>query len=337
MLSLCSWSLPGLHVNTARIVRWLESDNVRYGSFRFPPTCVFFRFFRHCQNKQASSRIIGRGGAFIKQLQRESGSKINTLKDIDLRSGLKARVMNVCGNRTAMSKGLYLIARKISSRWEYDSEWEGGDPTVPLGQGLPSANQSRGGGGSGGGGSGGGNADAGDMDVDGSHGQYRRSRGGRRNNSRGGERDGRGGGRRDSDNDMGSGGGGGGGGGGRDGYDRGGGSYDAAAAARAPAPGSGSMGSQWAESQILASVVGAQAAAAAAAAGTPSAVSAESWARLLGQIPPAARESLGIGSAQLAAAAVAGGAPASDVFGRPVQQQQPLQQQQVPQQVHMIC
>ncbi|CAM9615058.1 unnamed protein product, partial [Choristocarpus tenellus] len=86
---------------------------------------------------EASSRIIGRGGTFIKQLQRDSGCKVNTLKDVDLRSGLKARVMNVCGTKTSMSKGMYLITRKIASRWEYAPEWEGGDPTVPRGQGLP--------------------------------------------------------------------------------------------------------------------------------------------------------------------------------------------------------
>ena len=38
-----------------------------------------------------------------------------------------------------MSHGLYLIARKIASRWEYAPEWEAGDPTVPPGQGLPAA------------------------------------------------------------------------------------------------------------------------------------------------------------------------------------------------------
>lgn len=292
---------------------------------------------------EASSRIIGRGGAFIKQLQRESGCKINTLDDVELRSGLKARVMNVCGNRSSMSKGLYLIARKIASRWEYELEWEGGDPTLPHGQGLPPQSQARG------------VPEPMEMELDSSNANYRGRRGGRRNARERDSRDGRGGGRRDNDHDGGGGrsgggggsGGGGSGGGGRDGYNRGGASnstsYDAAAAVAAaagvppnaqPKPAE-SMAAPWTDSSLLASV-----AAAAAGAGNPAAAanSTESWARLLGQIPPAARERLGIGSAQLAAAAAvagaAGTAPASDVYGRVLtggavaapQQQAPPQQ-----------
>lgn len=281
---------------------------------------------------QASSRIIGRGGAFIKQLQRESGCKINTLKDVDLRSGLKARVMNVCGNNTAMSKGLYLITRKIASRWEYASEWEGGDPTVDKGMGMPSTLSA--GGQSGGGGGSRGSADHASnfdgMDVDGNH---RRQRGGQRSrgsrSDRDDDQDSRGGSSRyDRDGDS------------RDRRDRSGGAGDRSSGSgrdsrygrsgrdsAAPAPSSSRSQapvpapvSPWTDAAVLASVVGG------AAGGVPVA-SAEAWQRLLGQIPTSARESLGIG------APVAPGT--TDVYGQlmsaggAVQQQLPQQPPQV--------
>lgn len=287
------------------------------------PGNVPSKIFASSCKTQASSRIIGRGGAFIKQLQRESGCKINTLKDVELRSGLKSRAMNVCGNRTSMSKGLYLIARKIVSRWEYEAEWKGGDPTMPLGQGLPSNNTSASRGGGGG---------ADDMEVDGAASYGRRSRGRRGSNRGNGEasgggrdrdggRDGSRGGRRDSDGDVRS--------GGRDEYARGSSnSYAAAPAVQSPTPGSmpvsSGVPSPWADPSVLASVVGAQAAAAAAAGGPAAVASAESWARLLGQIPRAARESLGIGTAP-----ASGGDIYRQVLTAAQQQQQP--QQQAPQ------
>ncbi|CAN0024155.1 unnamed protein product, partial [Laminaria digitata] len=279
---------------------------------------------------EASSRIIGRGGAFIKQLQRESGCKINTLKDVDLRSGLKARVMNVCGTNTAMSQGLYLIARKIASRWEYAPEWEAGDPTVPPGQGLPAA-------------VGGASALLGvvpppldSMDVDspgasrrGTRGQ--RSRGGRgddldryerdggssRSGDRRGDRDRSGGGReggRDGGRDSGR-------DGGRDGWrdggrdgrqsrsgrDSGGGGSSSSSLAGhgagkpsrgGPAP--AAAPTPWVDPNLLASVVGGSTAPPGSSA---AAASAEAWQRLLGQIPSSARESLGIGPGALAGVA----------------------------------
>lgn len=258
---------------------------------------------------------------------------------MELRSGLKARAMNVCGNRTSMSKGLYLVARKIASRWEYEPEWEGGDPTQPLGQGLPKNSQSSRGGGD-------------DMDVDGAYGRRQRNvrrgrgndmpadggrdgrdgrdgRGGGRDvgrDSRDGRdggrdsRDGRGGSRRDSGDDMrgmnDS----------RDSHSRGGGSGHyapmPAPAAPAPAPAVAMTGTaltpQWADPTLLASVVGAQA-------GSPAAVaSAESWARLLGQMPAATRETLGISVPRVPTAA----APAGNVYGQVLTQpQQPVAQQ----------
>lgn len=250
--------------------------------------------------------------------------------------------MNVCGNRTSMSKGLYLIARKIASRWEYDREWEGGDPTQPRGQGLPASAQSRG------------MPDGPDFD-DPSSASYRR-RGGRRN-LRPGERDSRDGrsGRRDDDDDMGRSGGrdgmGGSGGGGRDVYGRGGpgggGGFDGGMGGLPPGaqPKPGDVVTPWrGDPSFLANVVGPQAAAAAGGAGGPSGgVSSVDWARIIAQMPPAARDTLGITPAQLAAAAAAaatGGAPAGDVYGRALgaggavgpQQQAPPQQ---PPQVRM--
>lgn len=309
---------------------------------------------------QASSRIIGRGGAFIKQLQRESGCKINTLKEVELRSGLTARVMNVCGNNTSMSKGLYLIARKIASRWEYAPEWEGGDPTATKGQGLPppnlSASSAKGGGGGGSRGGGGPGApepppfDA--MDVDGRSTRRGQRGGGQRSNRRGerdehddhghghgrGDRDGGGGGRSSDRRGSGSshnggerGGGresrygrGGGGGGGRDGPPVGPSSGGGGGGGGQQSHGSATPSSPWTDPAILASVVGAST----AAAGTPSAAaSAEAWQRLLGQIPSAARESLGISAAQVAA-----GMPATDVYGQILRgAQAPQQLQQAPQ------
>lgn len=304
---------------------------------------------------QASSRIIGRGGAFIKQLQRESGCKINTLKEVDLRSGLTARVMNVCGNNTSMSKGLYLIARKIASRWEYAPEWEGGDPTVPAGKGLPPANApSKGGGSRGGPGAGAPEHPPFDsMDVDSSGRSGRRSQRSQRSRGRG-ERDdqddhGRGdrdGGSRMSDR-RGSGSSNAGGGGDRgsgrgDRYGRSGGARDGAGGMSSGTGGQHSQGaapssSPWTDPSLLASVVGASAAA--AGAGSPSAVaSAEAWQRLLGQIPPAARESLGISAAQVAA-----GMPATDVYGQilrgaqPPQQLQPAQVRETEKRLYLRC
>lgn len=251
--------------------------------------------------------------------------------------------MNVCGNNTSMSKGLYLIARKIASRWEYAPEWEGGDPTVPAGKGLPPANApAKGGGSRGGPGAGAPEHPPFDsMDVDSSGRSGRRSQRSQRSRGRG-ERDdqddhGRGdrdGGGRTSDR-RGSGssntGGGDRGSGRGDRYGRGGGSggRDGAGGMSSGAGGQHSQGSApssspWTDPSLLASVVGASA----AAAGSPAAVaSAEAWQRLLGQIPSAARESLGISAAQVAA-----GMPATDVYGQVLRGAQPPQQlQQAPQ------
>lgn len=295
---------------------------------------------------QASSRIIGRGGAFIKQLQRESGCKINTLKDVDLRSGLKARVMNVCGTNSAMSKGIYLIARKIASRWEYAPEWQGGDPTVPSGQGLPpSSTSSMQTGGS----RGADQAGFSSMDVD-SGGENRRNRGGQRARGsgrgmrgRGEDPDSQGSGRHDrdssrserrsGDSDNGS------RGDRSSGRDSGryGRSGRDAPAAQAPSPASTGKRSQgstpapaanvpWAaDPALLASVVSGTT----APPGSQAAVaSAEAWQRLLGQIPSSARESLGIGAIPVTAAA-----GAADAYSQLLATQQQLQQQQQAQQV----
>ena len=275
---------------------------------RFPPVSFW--------HTQASSRIIGRQGAFIKQLQRESGCKINTLKDTDLRSGLKARVMNVCGTNSSMSKGLYLIARKIASRWEYATEWEGGDPTLPAGQGLPTStvpphaapppetdgdsgregSRRQRGGRSGGGR--GGRDRGGDLDRyerDGSRargggGESDRRGGGDRSDARdGGGRYGRGGGRDDGPS-------GGGGGGGR----------DASKTSRSGTASLQTTSAPWVSDQPsgLPSVVGGPPAPAPGSAAA-AAASAEAWQRLLGQIPATARESLGFGAVPVPAPAPA--------------------------------
>lgn len=277
--------------------------------------------FRACMHAQASSRIIGRQGAFIKQLQRESGCKINTLKDTDLRSGLKARVMNVCGTNSAMSKGLYLIARKIASRWEYAPEWEGGDPTLPSGQGLPTSivpphaapppepsaadgDSGRDGGRRqrGGRGRGGGRDRGSDLN------RYERDS----SRTRGGESDrrGGGGGADRSDNNARDGGGGGrygrGGGGRDDGPSSGG--RDGSKSSRSGTAPLQTTSAPWISDQPsgLPSVVGGAPAPGSAAA---AAASTEAWQRLLGQIPATARESLGFGALPVPG-------PAADVFGQ---------------------
>lgn len=287
--------------------------------------------------RQASSRIIGRQGAFIKQLQRESGCKINTLKDTELRSGLNARVMNVCGTNSAMSKGLYLIARKIASRWEYAPEWEGGDPTLPAGQGLPAAPPPAH------------SAPPQDpMDGDSSKdGAGRRQRGGQqRSGGRGGrdrggggdldryERDGGRSGRNGESDRRGGGGGGGadrssehhgaregrfgrGGGSGRD--DGGGGGRDGSKSSR----GGGTAPLQttsapWITDQqptaLPSAVGGLSAPAPAPGSAAAAAASAEAWQRLLGQIPATARESLGFGAVPVPVPVPAPGT--TDVFGQ---------------------
>lgn len=264
--------------------------------------------------RQASSRIIGRQGAFIKQLQRESGCKINTLKDTDLRSGLKARVMNVCGTNSAMSKGLYLIARKIASRWEYAPEWEGGDPTLPSGQGLPTStvpphaapptessssmdgDSGRDGRRQRGGRSGTGRAGrdrGGDLD------RYERDSG---RTSRGGDSDRRGGGTdrdRSSTHNARAGSGSGSGrygrGGGHDDDPSGGGGRDGSKASRSGTAPLQTTSAPWV-SDLSSAIGGAPAPAAPAPdAAMDPAASAEAWQRLLGQIPATARESLGFG------------------------------------------
>lgn len=250
--------------------------------------------------------------------------------------------MNVCGTNSAMSKGLYLIARKIASRWEYAPEWEGGDPTLPSGQGLPTipsaahsvpppedGDSSRDGGGrrqrGGGqqqqqqrsGGRGGRDRGSGDLD------RYERDsvRGGGRSGG-GGDSDRRGDrgsfdhGARDGAGRYGRGGGSGSGGGrDRDGQQSGSGG------GRDKAPRGGTIPLQttsapWITDQpsaALATALGAAAAAAAAPAAQGSsavsaAASAEAWQKLLGQIPATARESLGIGTVSASGAA--------DMFGQ---------------------
>lgn len=320
-----------------------------------PPRALLMHFvlaiMHACACAQASSRIIGRQGAFIKQLQRESGCKINTLKDTELRSGLKARVMNVCGTNSAMSKGLYLIARKIASRWEYATEWEGGDPTLPAGQGLPTATvpphaapppESSG------------------MDVDSGRDGGRRQRGGRPGarggRDRGGELD-----RYDRDGSRGNRGGesdrrGGGGGGAdrtdhgaRDGgssgrYGRGGGRDDGPSGGGSGASRDSSKASRGGTAPLqttsapwvsdpqsgLPSVVGGAPAPAPGSAAA-AAASAEAWQRLLGQIPATARESLGFGAVPVPAPGPAdvfgqfGGRAAAVAAAAPQQLQQPPQ------------
>lgn len=285
-----------------------------------------------CNHAQASSRIIGRQGAFIKQLQRESGCKINTLKDTDLRSGLKARVMNVCGTNSAMSKGLYLIARKIASRWEYAPEWEGGDPTLLAGQGLPTATvpphaapppdpssssadadsgrdgsrRQRGGRSSGGRG---GRDRGGDLD------RYERDSG---RASRGGDSDRRGGGGADRSSVHNARDGGSGrygrGGGRDDGPSGGGGGREGSKASRSGTASLQTTSAPWLSDQPLAlpSVVGGAPAPVAPAPGSAAAAaaSAEAWQRLLGQIPATARESLGFGAVPVPAPG------ATDMFGQ---------------------
>lgn len=317
---------------------------------------------------QASSRIIGRQGSFIKQLQRESACKINTLKDVELRSGLKARVLSVCGNNYAMSKGLYLVARKIASRWEYAPEWEGGDPTVEKGDGLPPGRSATGSASQGQSSSGGGyggnpnHAKYDNMDIDSPPAQRRqrggqRSRGGRADDldsygrydrdggGRGGDRDGggrgdrdgggRGGERRGSGGDRSGGGG---------NNDRSGGSREnrfgrgrePAPMSSVPGPHSGgppgpTAANPWVDPALLASVVGSTA----AVGGAPPVGSAEAWQRLLGQIPTSARESLGIPAPQLGTQApIATDMYAQVVGGQHQQQQQQAMQQ--PQQVFYI-
>ena len=244
-----------------------------------------------------------------------------------------------------MSKGLYLVARKIASRWEYAPEWEGGDPTAERGGGLPKKSAAASGVNAPG------SSDHGhydNMDVDSPAGQ-RRQRGGGGQRSRGGRGD-RGdeldsyGSRYDRDRDGGrdrerdrDGGGrgmerdGGGRGGDRRGGDRSGGGRESRFSRpgreqtpdSGPMPGSRSQGqvhptalNPWVDPALLATVVG-------SAAGVPPVGSAEAWQRLLGQIPTSARESLGI-PAQLTQAP-----SATDVYAQVVaqqQQQQPLQQ-----------
>lgn len=311
---------------------------------------------------QASSRIIGRQGSFIKQLQRESACKINTLKDVELRSGLKARVLSVCGNNYAMSKGLYLVARKIASRWEYAPEWEGGDPTVERGDGMPPG-RSAPGSASQGQSSYGGNpnhAKYDNMDLDSPPPAQRRQRGGQRSRGgrvddldsygrydrdgggRGGDRDGGGRGDRDGGgrgSDRRQSGGDRSGGGGNN--DRSGGSREHrfSRGGREPAPLSSAPGNgppgptaanPWVDPALLASVVGSTT----AAGGAPPVGSAEAWQRLLGQIPTSARESLGIPAPQLGTQAPI----ATDVYAQVVgaQQQQQQQQQQAMQQPQQV-
>lgn len=205
-----------------------------------------------------------------------------------------------------MSKGLYLVARKIASRWEYEQEWEGGDPTQPRAHGLSRPGQSRLG------------APDADMDADPMGADMRGRRGGRRNvRGERDSRDGRGGGRRDEGDGM-MGGGMGPGGGGRDSYGRGvpypGNSFDAAAAVAAAAglghavgqaKGAGAGNAQWPDPSLVARVVGAQAAGMGGAGGVGMS-SPTDLARFLGQMAPGARESLGlITPAQIAAVAAA--------------------------------
>lgn len=303
----------------------------------------------HHTHAQASSRIIGRQGAFIKQLQRESGCKINTLKDTDLRSGLKARVMNVCGTNSAMSKGLYLIARKIASRWEYAEEWKGGDPTLPAGQGLPTATvpphaapppESSGADGDSGreggrrqrGGRSGGRGRDRDRDRGGELDRYERDG----SRARGGESDrrGSGGGADRSDRD----------GGGRygrsggrdDGPSGGGGGRDGSKASRSGTAPLQTTSAPWISekpSGLPTVVAGAPAPAPGSAAAA--AASAEAWQRLLGQIPATARESLGFGAVPVPAPGPA------DMFGQfagraTVAAPAPQQLQQPPQ-VCVVC
>lgn len=246
-----------------------------------------------------------------------------------------------------MSKGLYLIARKIASRWEYAPEWEGGDPTVPAGKGLPPATTPAKAGGTRGGAGAGPGPGAPEhppfdgMDVDSSGRSGRRSQRSQRPRGRGerDDQDDHGRGDRDSggrtSDRRGSGSGNTGGGerssGRGDRYGRGGsgGGRDSAGGMSSSASGQQSQSatpssSSWTDPSRLASVVGASA----AAAGSPAAVaSAEAWQLLLGQIPSAARESLGISAAQVAA-----GMPATDVYGQMLRGAQPPQQlQQAPQ------
>lgn len=293
-------------------------------------TLVFHRPLR-CSTiiskKQASSRVIGRQGTFIKQLQRESGCKINTLNDTELRSGLKARVMNVCGTNSSMSKGLYLIARKIASRWEYAPEWEGGDPTLPSGQGLPSAPTAA-------------HSlpppDSSSMDVDsgrdsgGRRQRGQRGRGGRDRgddldrydrdggrNGRSGESDRRGGGGSGSDRGSSARDSGGGryGRGGRDSHDSGG-RDGSSKSSRGAAPPLQTTSAPWIMDQPSAAAppahVPAPAPVGSSAAAVAAAASAEAWQRLLGQIPATARESLGFGAMPVPATAAA----AADMFGQ---------------------
>lgn len=263
--------------------------------------------------------------------------------------------MNVCGTNSAMSKGLYLIARKIASRWEYASEWEGGDPTLPAGQGLPTtpstvhssapqddessrdggSRRQRGGQQQRSGGRGGRERGGGDLD------RYERD-GGRHSRS-GGDSDRRGGGDRGSSDH-----------GGRDGtsrYGRGGGrdrDGQQSSGGRDKAPRSGTVPLQttsapWITDQpssVLASALGAvpvAAPAAPAASAVSAAASAEAWQKLLGQIPATARESLGIGTVPVSTSA------AADVFGQfagraAVASATPQQQQlQQPAQVCFVC
>lgn len=291
-------------------------------------SCIYcpFLYSTVVCKKQASSRVIGRQGTFIKQLQRESGCKINTLNDTELRSGLKARVMNVCGTNNSMSKGLYLIARKIASRWEYAPEWEGGDPTLPSGQGLPTAPTAAH------------SLPPPDVDADsprdsgGRRQRGQRGRGGRERgddldrydrdggrSGRSGESDRRGGGGGGSDRGSSARESGGGrygrGGGGRDSHD-GGGRDGSSKSSRGAAPPLQTTSAPWITDPQSAAApaapvpgpapVGSNAAAVAAAA------SAEAWQRLLGQIPATARESLGFGAMPVPATAAA----AADMFGQ---------------------